>query len=130
MASGQTRAQGWKGLTFPQKLIYSSSVVNLAVLSYVWVKRQMKMADKEQKEVEEMQESMAEVASEAWSSNSRYRCYFAAQQYYLINANGPEEETGPETQKLLDVLARCREELYKKIPKDTPASRPGPMAPQ
>ena len=88
-----TRVAGWKGLTLPQKLIYSSAVVNLGVLSFVWVKRQMKMADKEQKEVEELQATMAEISTETWSENSRYRCFFAAQQYYLLNANGPEEET-------------------------------------
>ncbi|CAK9033886.1 unnamed protein product [Durusdinium trenchii] len=118
------RARNWRSLSFSQKVIYTSAVVNTAVLSFVWVKRQMKMADKEQKEVEELQATIAEVSADNWSANSRYRCFFAAQQYYLLNSSGPEEETAPEAKKMLDVLAQCREELYLKIPKDTPASRP------
>ncbi|CAJ1348848.1 unnamed protein product [Effrenium voratum] len=118
------RARNWQQLTFPQKLVYTSAVLNFAVLSFVWVKRQMRMADKEQKEVEELQATMAEVSADNWSANSRFRCFFAAQQYYMLNSAGPEEETAPEAKKMLDVLAQCREDLYRKIPKETPASRP------
>ncbi|CAK8996755.1 unnamed protein product [Durusdinium trenchii] len=50
-----------------------------------------RMADKEQKEVEELQATIAEVSADNWSANSRYRCFFAAQQYYLLNSSGPEE---------------------------------------
>ena len=114
----------WKALNFPQKAIYASAIFNVSVLSFVWVKRQMRMADKEQKEVEELQATMAEVSADNWSANSKYRCFFAAQQYYLLNSSSPEEETVPEARKMLEVLTQCREELYPKIPKDTPASRP------
>eukprot|EP00931_Biecheleriopsis_adriatica_P001079 TRINITY_DN101289_c0_g1_i1.p1 TRINITY_DN101289_c0_g1~~TRINITY_DN101289_c0_g1_i1.p1 ORF type:complete len:138 (+),score=38.32 TRINITY_DN101289_c0_g1_i1:79-492(+) len=119
--SGPARTQGWKGLTFAQKLIYSSAMFNVAVIGFAWVKRQMKMADKEAKEVEELQASMAEVTAENWSANSRFRCYFAAQQYHVLNSSGPEEETSREVQKMLEILAQCREDLYRKIPKVTPA---------
>mmetsp|Transcript_95988 Transcript_95988/g.117627 ORF Transcript_95988/g.117627 Transcript_95988/m.117627 type:complete len:131 (+) Transcript_95988:37-429(+) len=114
----------WKGLNVQQKAIYASAIFNFGVLSFVWVKRQMRMADKEQKEVEDLQATIAEVSADNWSANSKYRCFFAAQQYYLLNSSSPEEETSPEAQKMLDVLAQCREELYPKIPKDSPASRP------
>eukprot|EP00930_Biecheleria_cincta_P104830 TRINITY_DN9725_c0_g3_i1.p1 TRINITY_DN9725_c0_g3~~TRINITY_DN9725_c0_g3_i1.p1 ORF type:complete len:137 (+),score=31.16 TRINITY_DN9725_c0_g3_i1:67-477(+) len=117
------KATGWRGLSFPQKLIYSSAMVNLAVISFVWVKRQMKMADKEQREAEELAHSIAEVSAESWSANSKFRCFFAAQQYHMLNSSGPEEETSPEAQKMLEVLAQCREDLYKKMPVDSPAMR-------
>merc|ERR1719510_1006145 len=119
-----SHTRNWQTLSFPQKLIYMSAVVNTAVLSFVWVKRQMKMADKEQKEVEELEAMIAQVSADNWNANSRYRCFFAAQQYYLLNSSGPEEETVPEAKKMLNVLTQCQEDLYQKIPKDTPASRP------
>lgn len=42
-----------------------------------------------------LQATMAEVSAENWSANSRFRCFFAAQQYYLLNSSSPEEETVP-----------------------------------
>ncbi|CAE7251600.1 unnamed protein product [Symbiodinium sp. CCMP2592] len=127
------RVAGWKPPAQTSPAIEDRKVAGLAVKRDAiacCLFARARMADKEQKEVEEMQATMAEIASESWSENSRYRCFFAAQQYYLLNANGPEEETGKGAQKLLDVLAQCREEVYKKIPKDTPASRPPAMASQ
>mmetsp|Transcript_55324 Transcript_55324/g.99630 ORF Transcript_55324/g.99630 Transcript_55324/m.99630 type:complete len:143 (-) Transcript_55324:13-441(-) len=125
-----SRSHGWKGLSFPQKLIYSSAMINVAVISFVWVKRQMKMADKEQKEMDEMAAMTKEFDAANWGANSRFRCFFAAQQYHMLNSAGPDEETGGEVQKMLEVLAQCREDLYRKIPKDTPAMMPLHMAPQ
>eukprot|EP00933_Yihiella_yeosuensis_P001650 TRINITY_DN102769_c0_g1_i1.p1 TRINITY_DN102769_c0_g1~~TRINITY_DN102769_c0_g1_i1.p1 ORF type:complete len:141 (+),score=37.56 TRINITY_DN102769_c0_g1_i1:87-509(+) len=127
--SGGAGLRGWKGLSFPQKLIYSSAMVNLAVISFVWVKRQIKLAEKEKKEVEEMQTMANNVSAADWGATSEFRCFYAAQHYHILNSSGPEEETGKDVQKMLEVLALCREELYKKMPPETPSMKPLHIAP-
>ena len=32
-------ARSWKSLTFPQKVVYTSAILNFGVLSFVWVAR-------------------------------------------------------------------------------------------
>merc|ERR1719203_2653756 len=117
-------AAGWGSLSFAQKLIYSSAIFNVSVVGFVWVKRQLKMADKEAKEVEGLQDLATEMDMGNWSEANRFRCFFAAQRYHMLGTSGPEEEKSPDVLKMLDVMAQCREELYRKLPVETPAMRP------
>mmetsp|Transcript_48985 Transcript_48985/g.98692 ORF Transcript_48985/g.98692 Transcript_48985/m.98692 type:complete len:125 (-) Transcript_48985:151-525(-) len=115
---------GFSSLSFTQKMIYTSAVFNVCVVGFVWLKRQLKMADKESKELEDMQVLTSSMDMGNWSESNRFKCFFAAQHYHMLGTSGPEEEKGPEVQKMLDVMAQCREELYRKVPAETPAMRP------
>eukprot|EP00747_Dinoflagellata_sp_TGD_P186379 gnl/TRDRNA2_/TRDRNA2_43375_c0_seq1.p2 gnl/TRDRNA2_/TRDRNA2_43375_c0~~gnl/TRDRNA2_/TRDRNA2_43375_c0_seq1.p2 ORF type:complete len:135 (+),score=34.32 gnl/TRDRNA2_/TRDRNA2_43375_c0_seq1:80-484(+) len=122
---------GFKNLTLPQKLIYSSAVFNVSVVGFIWLKRQMKLADREEEERTALQELTAGMeGTEAWTETNKFRCFWAAQRYHQYGAAGPEEEKDPEVQKLLAVMSKCREDLYELIPTDTPATRPLHSPPQ
>mmetsp|Transcript_130669 Transcript_130669/g.326045 ORF Transcript_130669/g.326045 Transcript_130669/m.326045 type:complete len:130 (-) Transcript_130669:32-421(-) len=128
--AGRVGASGWKSLSWTQKMVYSSAVVNGCVVGFVWLKRQFKMADKEAQEMKEMQSYTAEMDVGNWSESSRFRCFFAAQRYHMFGSKGPEDEKEPEVQKMLEVMEQCRQELYRKLPSETPAMRPLHMPPQ
>merc|ERR1719440_1289806 len=51
-----------------------------------------------------------------WSESNRFKCFFAAQRYHMLGSTGPEEEKSEDVQKMLKVMAQCREELYDKLP--------------
>merc|ERR1712194_901782 len=121
---------GWATLTWTQKMIYSSAILNVGVVGFVWVKRQMKMAEKEAKELEDVASINADMDMGSWSESNRFRCFFAAQRYHMLNTKAPEEETGSEVQKMLEVMAQCRKEIYRKLPVETPAMRPLHQPPQ
>uniref|UniRef100_A0A6U8U6M7 Uncharacterized protein n=1 Tax=Zooxanthella nutricula TaxID=1333877 RepID=A0A6U8U6M7_9DINO len=121
---------GWRALSWTQKMIYSSAMLNVCVVGFVWLKRQLKMADKEARELQELQAFTAEMDMGNWSEGNRFRCFFAAQRYQMLGTQGPEEEKAPEVQKLLEVMAQCRAELYRKLPVETPAMRPLHLPPQ
>merc|ERR550532_2056460 len=105
-------------------MIYASALLNVSIVGFVWLKRQLKMADKEAKEVEDMKVLTSEMDVGNWTDSNRFRCFFAAQRYHALDTRGPEEEKPAEVQKILEVLAQCRGELYTKLPAETPAMRP------
>merc|ERR1712187_134520 len=119
-----SKAGGFAGLSFPQKLVYSSAVINVTVIGFVWLRRQFKMAHQELKEHEELRVLKGEMDEGEFGESNRFRCFFAAQRYNMMNTTGPEEETSQEVQVLLKVLAQCREDLYEKISSNTLASLP------
>eukprot|EP00929_Paragymnodinium_shiwhaense_P020394 TRINITY_DN13611_c0_g1_i1.p2 TRINITY_DN13611_c0_g1~~TRINITY_DN13611_c0_g1_i1.p2 ORF type:complete len:126 (-),score=46.60 TRINITY_DN13611_c0_g1_i1:156-533(-) len=115
----------FKGLNFSQKLVYSSAVINVCVVGFVWVRRQFKLAQQEAREKDDMQVLTAEMEMGNWSESNRFKCFFAAQRYRMQGTSGPEEEEkDDDVQKMLQVLAQCREDLYYKLPAQTPAMRP------
>mmetsp|Transcript_55339 Transcript_55339/g.145704 ORF Transcript_55339/g.145704 Transcript_55339/m.145704 type:complete len:127 (-) Transcript_55339:225-605(-) len=115
---------GWSSLPFAQKTVYASAILNVSVVGFVWVKRQLKMADREAQEVKEMEEIQMDMDMGKWSESNKFRCFYAAQQYRMMGTAAPEEEESPEVRKLLEVMAQCREELYRKLPAETPSMQP------
>eukprot|EP00444_Apocalathium_aciculiferum_P022572 CAMPEP_0183433740 /NCGR_PEP_ID=MMETSP0370-20130417/61584_1 /TAXON_ID=268820 /ORGANISM="Peridinium aciculiferum, Strain PAER-2" /LENGTH=163 /DNA_ID=CAMNT_0025620149 /DNA_START=56 /DNA_END=547 /DNA_ORIENTATION=+ len=135
VARGQGRAAssgsgGWSNLSFAQKMIYSSALLNVCVIGFVWLKRQLKMSEKEAKEMEASKTFEADMDMGSWSESNQFRCFFAAQRYHMLGTASADEEKSPEVQKMLEVMAQCREELYRKLPIETPAMRPLHMPPQ
>merc|ERR1712039_221338 len=118
MGSSRAPRSGFKNLTGTQKVIYVSAV------GFVWLKRQIKMSEKEFKEVEEMKAMTEAAPADLMENSSKFRCFFAAQQYHMLGSTSPEEEKAPEVQRMLEVLAQCKEDLYHKLPAETPCMRP------
>mmetsp|Transcript_16300 Transcript_16300/g.35705 ORF Transcript_16300/g.35705 Transcript_16300/m.35705 type:complete len:124 (-) Transcript_16300:65-436(-) len=114
-------ASGFRSLSIPHKLVYSSAVINITVVSLAWLKRQIKTAESEKKEVEDAESVLAEMDTGTWSETNRFRCFFAAQRYRMFGSQGPEDEQSAEIQKMLSVIKQCREDLYDLIPPETPA---------
>eukprot|EP00405_Crypthecodinium_cohnii_P011719 CAMPEP_0206426354 /NCGR_PEP_ID=MMETSP0324_2-20121206/4327_1 /ASSEMBLY_ACC=CAM_ASM_000836 /TAXON_ID=2866 /ORGANISM="Crypthecodinium cohnii, Strain Seligo" /LENGTH=165 /DNA_ID=CAMNT_0053891291 /DNA_START=171 /DNA_END=668 /DNA_ORIENTATION=- len=118
------RASGWKSLSFSQKTVYGGALLNILVVAFVWLKRQLKMADREAKELEETKSLESDMDMGNWNQDNKFRCFFAAQRYHMLAPETAEEELSPEVQKLVSVMSQCREELYRKLPDDLPAMRP------
>lgn len=125
MAAKASGRSGFKNLSLSQKVIYVSVIINVGVCGFVWLKRQLKMSEKEAREMDEMK-AMTEAidATSLSDSSNKFRCFFAAQHYHMLGTSSPEEEKSPEIQKILEVLAQCREDLYRRMPDETPAMRP------
>merc|ERR1719272_1576548 len=103
-------------LSFTQKMIYGSALLNVCVIGFVWLKRQLKMADKEVREMEDMKQFEVDMDMGNWSESNRFRCFYATQRYHMSDTAGPQEEKSPEVLKILEVMHQCREELYRKLP--------------
>mmetsp|Transcript_87056 Transcript_87056/g.136286 ORF Transcript_87056/g.136286 Transcript_87056/m.136286 type:complete len:133 (+) Transcript_87056:87-485(+) len=115
---------GFKSLPFGHKLVYISAIVNVSVLGFVWVKRQIKMSQEELRQKEDMVVLTAEMDVGNWTESNRFKCFFAAQRYHMVGSTGPEDEKSPEVQRMLEVMHQCREGLYNYIPAETPSMRP------
>jgi len=105
-------------------MVYGSAVLNVSILGFVWISRQMKMAEKEEQERQKMEASLGKLDDDRLLSSNKFRCFFAAQQYHMMLTETPTEANNPGFHKLLDVLAQCQQELYRGLPAETPAMRP------
>merc|ERR1712062_741233 len=95
------------------------------MIAVIWLKRQLVMAEKETKEVENLNSMISDADMNTWGEEGNtYKCYFAVQRYHMLNTSSHEEEQSPEAKKMLEVMAQCREEIYKQLPAETPAMRP------
>mmetsp|Transcript_120026 Transcript_120026/g.208442 ORF Transcript_120026/g.208442 Transcript_120026/m.208442 type:complete len:135 (+) Transcript_120026:67-471(+) len=121
---------GFKSLPFSHKMIYISAVANVSIVGFVWTKRQIKLGQQELKEEDQMKELHQEMSAGVWSSSNRFKCFFAAQRYHLLDTAGPAEEQSADCQQVLRILDQCRDDLHGMIPAETPAMRPLHSPPQ
>mmetsp|Transcript_51245 Transcript_51245/g.94778 ORF Transcript_51245/g.94778 Transcript_51245/m.94778 type:complete len:139 (-) Transcript_51245:99-515(-) len=118
----------WRNLSWGQKLVYSSAVVNVFAVGVVLIRRQFLAAEKEEQEKKEYEETRADIESGQWGENSQFKCYFAAGLYREMSATATFEEElrqhTPEVQKVLEILDKCKLEMLEMLPAETPAMRP------
>mmetsp|Transcript_51147 Transcript_51147/g.115236 ORF Transcript_51147/g.115236 Transcript_51147/m.115236 type:complete len:137 (+) Transcript_51147:90-500(+) len=117
----------WKNLSWSQKLVYSSAIVNVFAVGVVLIRRQFQAAEQEEREQKEYEQTQAELTSGEWGETSQFKCYFAAGLYREMSATATFEDElrqhTPEVQKVLEILDKCKAEIYEQLPAETPAMR-------
>eukprot|EP00746_Dinoflagellata_sp_MGD_P020745 gnl/MRDRNA2_/MRDRNA2_148361_c0_seq1.p1 gnl/MRDRNA2_/MRDRNA2_148361_c0~~gnl/MRDRNA2_/MRDRNA2_148361_c0_seq1.p1 ORF type:complete len:133 (-),score=30.15 gnl/MRDRNA2_/MRDRNA2_148361_c0_seq1:73-471(-) len=117
-------ANRWKELPFHQKVVYGGAVFNVVVLSFTFVKRQFKLAEKEAETQKVRTAFEQEASGPSALETSQFRCFFAARRYRSMNTSGPQDEVeDEEVMKVLKVLDQCKEDVYTHLPPTTPSMR-------